>query len=185
MAGDSFVYGLTDPRDGAVRYVGATSIGHRRTKQHAYPKDSKRSPKDEWCRELRADGLRPGVTVLEYGLAVDLPVLERYWIAQLRGMDVPLLNVAKGGPGAPGMRHSMEVRERSRRAQLGAPKPKEQRDRMVATKGRPVLVDGRAWYDSIHSAARATGAHPQNIWKVVNGRRPAANGHVFAYAERE
>lgn len=53
-----FIYGLVDPRDGKVRYVGASKDPMLRYKQqlarYAWPTDLR-----EWLDELKNEGLRP------------------------------------------------------------------------------------------------------------------------------
>lgn len=57
------IYGLTDPRDGGVRYVGRTRLPLRsRLVGHISDKSNRR--KAQWIAELLALGLRPGIVTL-------------------------------------------------------------------------------------------------------------------------
>lgn len=60
-----YVYALTDPRDGAARYIGRTCDPKRRLTQHCAPERLAQSPKADWIRELRGLGLRPRLRILE------------------------------------------------------------------------------------------------------------------------
>lgn len=54
MIPNRFIYGLVDPRDGRVRYVGKTSVGLKRPKSYLTPVGD--AYKDRWVRSLRRLG---------------------------------------------------------------------------------------------------------------------------------
>lgn len=55
------VYGLVDPRDGRLRYVGSSRVPTMRYQAHTYGGDP--TTKD-WVAELKAEGLRPDLRIL-------------------------------------------------------------------------------------------------------------------------
>jgi hypothetical protein len=65
------VYGLVDPRDGSIRYVGRTGnlegrlASHTSEGRRAVPHPHENPRKCEWLRELRRAGLTFGVVILE------------------------------------------------------------------------------------------------------------------------
>lgn len=88
------IYGLTDPRTGRVRYVGASADPKRRGHEHTgKPIASIRG----WVEELCSERLRPGVTILEEVEAALAPAAEARWIKTFPD----LLNVAPAGGGRP------------------------------------------------------------------------------------
>jgi hypothetical protein len=106
------VYGLVDPRDGQLRYVGKSCSGKRRARQHANPSRSIRdfTYKGNWVNGLVAAGLRPEVEVLEFvGDAQSLDEAERFWIAYYRGLGCRLTNLTDGGDGTPGHKKTKET----------------------------------------------------------------------------
>lgn len=114
-----FVYGLIDPRTGLIRYIGKSTNGERRAKRHAFPSvlasDGNRH-KVSWIRQLQAEGLSYGITLLDVlpdGDSTGLAELEQYWIAKGRMAGWPLVNLAKGGEGGSGPK-SPETRARIR-----------------------------------------------------------------------
>jgi hypothetical protein len=93
----NLIYGLIDPRTRLIRYVGLSSRGMRRPKEHRL-----RSCPDTYCRrwirQLHALGLDYEVAVLEVlASAVQLDEAERWWIAFGRACGWPLTNVTDGG----------------------------------------------------------------------------------------
>jgi len=96
------VYGLRDPRNGEIRYVGKSSSGLRRSRAHqipAYLKQEPNSHKANWIRKLNALGLEPEPVVLQQlGSPVGLCDAERQWIAIGRAaLGKRLTNATSGG----------------------------------------------------------------------------------------
>jgi hypothetical protein len=107
------IYGLTDPRDGCVRYIGKTEQSLRlRHNQHVSSHRSAKTllnPRIRWLRELSDLGLRCGIVPLESGTDWSTDYAyerEVYWIQLYRnryrdlGQEDHLLNVARGGNGS-------------------------------------------------------------------------------------
>lgn len=96
---DAFIYSLSDPRDGVVRYVGETTTSiHLRLGYHIttafstsveYPNHSLAS----WIREMVMAGVLPKIEVLENfrGTKFDRLKREEYWTWQFDN----LFNVSK------------------------------------------------------------------------------------------
>jgi hypothetical protein len=101
MVSRFLIYGLKDPRDGAVRYIGKSCSGLARPREHARPSKRESSTyKSRWLAELERQGLTYEVVVLEQAqCAEDLSPMECFWIAQGRGMGWRLTNLTPGGDG--------------------------------------------------------------------------------------
>lgn len=95
------IYGLYDPRDGVLRYVGKTSQPlHARVVQHTAPKALRLSHhRAAWLRSLDAEGLKPEARVIEETTADEWESRERYWIAFHRAQGANLVNGTDGGEG--------------------------------------------------------------------------------------
>ncbi len=89
-----FVYALTDPRTDAVAYVGITSnTATWRFKQHLKC-DGVNKGKDAWIQQLRNEGLRPILQVLETVEAASIArEREQYWIGYYAAQQEPLRNI--------------------------------------------------------------------------------------------
>lgn len=133
----TWIYGLVDPRDGQVRYIGMTTktlearlAGHL-NESHYRPKLCYH--KSHWIRQLVALGLSPGIQLLEEVLVDDdWRTAEIRWIAYGRSQGWPLTNMTDGGEGAPGRVLSEETKRRIAIAAKGRPSPK---------KGKPVPLE--------------------------------------------
>jgi hypothetical protein len=94
------VYGLTDPRDGRIHYIGKTAnqVSRLTALRSAARRTTKPRPVHLWVRDLLVIGIEPGFVVLEGNLSEsDAYDREIYWIAYGRTAGWPLTNVAGGG----------------------------------------------------------------------------------------
>lgn len=117
------VYGLVDPRNGELRYVGKSVCGFGRPCRHAWPSYLCRdhTHKGYWIRQLLRDGLMYEVEVLEVlAHPMELPEAEMFWIAYMRFVGCRLTNTTAGGEGTWGTRKSAETRRRMSIARGGA-----------------------------------------------------------------
>ncbi len=141
------VYGLFDPRNGELRYVGktATSKAHRYGQHLALARRLRRGsqPVHCWIHSLLSRQLKPEIDVLEQ--SEDGVEAERFCIAYFRSLGCRLLNLTAGGEGIPGYRHSPDTRERLRLARRQRPPHSmETRRRMSEShRGRPCTPEVR------------------------------------------
>ena len=90
------IYALTDPRTGAVRYIGKANDPAKRLKGHMRDARRRQTPVYAWINKLVRLGMAPGLLVLEADCA-DWRESERRLIAEARARGDRLLNVADGG----------------------------------------------------------------------------------------
>jgi hypothetical protein len=112
-----FIYSLSDPRTGQVRYIGKANDPKIRLYGHI---DSRRllkkTPKNAWLRELIANGLQPTIDILETTDLACWQDREQRWISAMRDAGASLTNITSGGEGTEGYRHSQESKEMIRAA---------------------------------------------------------------------
>ena len=124
---EHIIYGLKDPRDGRIRYVGKSCYGISRARRHSSVKalaiDD--THKGRWIKQLASLGLAPIIIVLEAGLTEEtLSEAEVKWIAKGRSESWGLTNICDGGEGRQvGYVCSPETKEKVRLAKLGKPRP--------------------------------------------------------------
>lgn len=141
------IYGLVDPRDLLVHYVGKSSSGLNEPRSYAARSAARRSSRRrvyEWVREMREDGCMFEIVVLEkitdprapstacwwtrFRNPTALSDAERWWIAYGRATGWPLTNATEGGEGTVGFRHTEEYRERARQYALASDLGKRSRN---------------------------------------------------------
>jgi hypothetical protein len=91
------IYGLLDPRDGKLRYIGKAVCARKRLKSHLRDARRRDTPLYRWVKELTGLGIVPGLKILEVCPIELWEVREMAWIRTAREMGGFLLNQAKGG----------------------------------------------------------------------------------------
>ena len=108
----NIIYGLVDPRTLLVRYVGKSTHGMTRPREHRRPsrlRDGGR--RANWIKSLLALGLNYEITVLEEAASKEaLYAAERWWVSYGRACEWPLTNLTDGGEGVHGWKASEATR---------------------------------------------------------------------------
>lgn len=88
------IYGLVDPRDGTIRYVGRSVRAKGRLQQHLQEENVNKK-KDKWLRELKKLGMAPRMERLESleCTATEAEKREVQWIEYLLSRGAPLTNI--------------------------------------------------------------------------------------------
>lgn len=92
-ASDVFIYGLIDPRDIRIKYVGQTIDMARRYREHC--EDVSGNAKSLWVRELKGKGLVPQMVQLEVVSRQSANYKENWWIQLLKNNGEVVTNTAK------------------------------------------------------------------------------------------
>lgn len=108
----SIIYVLIDPRTGEIRYIGKSTCGLKRPRDHTKPKTLKKNTAycGNWLRQLVAAGLEPTIKVIEVCTRDQLAVSEKKWIARGRKLGWKLTNLTDGGDGTLGWKPSETTR---------------------------------------------------------------------------
>lgn len=97
------IYGLVDPRDGSLRYIGKSSQGLLRAREHNYPSylDVDKTYCGNWIRKLQKLKLKyTWVVIQEFEDADILSQAEIHWISYYRSIGFRLTNMTNGGEGS-------------------------------------------------------------------------------------
>lgn len=98
----TYIYGLKDPRDGLIHYVGKSVHPRNRLQQHLH--DTSSTPKALWIRTLCIAGYRPELVILDKVRNSEWQNAEKRWIEEGREKGWPLTNSTGGGDGVPANR---------------------------------------------------------------------------------
>lgn len=147
----SFIYALS--YDNEVRYVGVTKNIAKRFRDHLQPSNLKRNTyKNNWLRELLANGESPAISVLEETHADKAAEAEQRWIRVKREAGCRLTNGTVGGEGC--QEPSPETR-----AKIGA-----------AHRGKCLSPETRAKIGAAHRGQRASAATRAKMSALRVGR---------------
>jgi len=175
------IYGLFDPRDGELRYIGKSEAGlKRRLAEHLMPSYlATPSHKNSWIKGLLAEGVQPvGVVLQRLSTSAELCDAERYWITFFRAQGCRLTNMTDGGEGFGKRPVSAETRAKMRAAKLGKKQSPEHIAKRIAPRiGRPLSAEHRA---SCSAAAKRRGISAATRAAAI----AAATGRVRTEAER-
>ena len=140
--GNSGIYGLIDPRDGCLAYVGYSVNFKKRVATHCSPSHLRKpTKKNNWIKYLISQGLKPILEVIEEielsgDKSADLKLLgeaEIFWIASFVAIGVELKNGNDGGKGeCAGRPLSEEHKAKLLMANLGRSVSKETRSKLSA-----------------------------------------------------
>ena len=92
----TYIYGLEDPLNGKIFYVGKSDNPKRRLTQHLNVGKS-RTKKAKVIKALKRNNLKPRLVILETVQKTRWEGAEKKWIKELRRSGHPLTNVAPGG----------------------------------------------------------------------------------------
>jgi hypothetical protein len=130
-----YIYGLYDPRNGNLRYIGKTISLKKRFYGHI--KDKAENYKNHWIKSLKSLGMVPEMRVLETienSNDEDWQERERIWISDSFNLGHPLTNLDSGGNSGSsksqktkelirikktGLRHSEETKKKMGDARRG------------------------------------------------------------------
>lgn len=115
----NLVYFLQDPISMEIRYIGLSTIGVKRMRQHSQPAflQKDKTYKANWIRTLISKGLKPLSKVIQtfdHSSREELQEAEKYWISYYKSIGCPLTNLTSGGDGAIGYKWKENDPRRSR-----------------------------------------------------------------------
>lgn len=125
------IYALIDPRTKLPFYVGKTNDPKIRLKGHRTGRGT--TPSAVFIREIRVEGYRPEMEILELCDEKDWQDREAFWVEfyLFRFGETQVLNVMEGGvQSGRFMKHSAATCERLRQMFKGRPIPQEQREQI-------------------------------------------------------
>lgn len=128
---------MRDPITNEIRYVGKTIKPlHRRLAAHIAPCElAKRSHKTHWLRQLKEEGLKPTIELVEVVTADEnWEEAEQYWISLFKAMGSPLTNQTNGGRGNVGYKRTPEALRKASEKTKGRPLTKEHAAAIAASK---------------------------------------------------
>ena len=172
----NLIYVLLDPDTYEVRYVGLSTRGLERPREHIRPSSVRRAKgyKGNWLRKLFSEGKTPLIRVIQQWFFIpyeDLCAAEVYWINYFNDLGCPLTNLCIGGQGPVGYTHTPEAIEKIRDAGTG---------RKYPNRKKPDFREG--WLDELSEKMKdnkfALGHQHTEEWKASASKRLKGNKHA-------
>ena len=129
------VYGLFDPRNNELKYIGYTQNYKSRLEQHCRPSKLKiNSHKNNWIKSVKADNLIPIIQILEnYDNKADALGAEIDLIAYFKAIGCNLTNVTSGGDEGVIYARTDEIRSKISKSSTGRKHTKEAKAKISKT----------------------------------------------------
>jgi len=168
------IYGLVDPRDGQLRYVGMSSTGFvRANHKHSAHCGS-------WIKSLKNVELKPDVIVIEeFQFSEDvnkrLSDAEIFWIDYFKMIGSNLTNMTKGGDGILSPM-SQEIRDKISLSKKG---------QVPWIKGKTHSAETRKKLSASHLGVRLTDEHRKNIGLAEMGHPSYTKGMKFSQETKD
>lgn len=172
----NIIYGLVDPRTSMVRYIGLSSKGLARPRQHRKPSSFENNTyKSSWVSSLHKQGLDFEIVVLQESTLESLNDDERWWIAYGRISGWPLTNMTEGGDGMLGRICTDETRARmsaSGRGRAMPPVSEETKNKIGnANRGKVRSPELRALWSKLALGRRVSPEAREKIRRASTGRK--------------
>ena len=170
MSNTTFIYGLFDPRNYQLRYVGKADNVEKRLSQHIKQvkhRQYKNRYVCNWIRQLLSEGLTPSVEILEECTQGSWKEKEIAWITDCKKFGLKLCNLTNGGDGTQGYVFSDETKQKlsdMRRGKTTSLKgqsiSEEHRDNISkALKGKPSHRKGKTLSDEHRAKIKNNASH--------------------------
>ena len=207
MENNVYIYGLKDPRDCQIKYIGKTINIDRRWKEHNQIHRNKKSKKNSWITHLLQNNMQPIMEILEECEESMWIEREMYWIKYYQWLGFDLKNMTSGGESNHGYIFTEEDRLKQSKSQKLRHKtnPFTKETRVKLSKKAKETLNGldnlklgskksqipiiqktkdgkiiKEW-DSLQKAADELGIERSNISHCLRGRIKTSGGFKWEY----
>lgn len=187
------IYMLIDPRTNMVRYVGKANNVSQRYKAHLNRARKHQIHKKNWIEQLKKEGLKPIIEVIDIVPIDNWIFWETYWISQMRTWGFDLINYTNGGDGCTfgnqcsfkkgntlwlGKTHSEETKKliSENSWMKGKPSIKRKSIKQLTLEGGLIKI-----WDCILDAEKGTNSSSSKIVCCCKGTRKTHNGFKWEY----
>lgn len=169
-----FVYSLSDPRNGSVKYIGITSNPKRRLEKHLSYK--KINLKSNWIKSLLNSGVSPIMTLVDSSnTREEINEKEKFWIVKYREWGCDLKNMTDGGDGGNtfgGRKHTQLSKDKISIANKGRKRDLNYLNENKRKKVEQICPDTKKVinvFASVVEAHQKTSASKTNIARFASG----------------
>jgi group I intron endonuclease len=121
-----YIYGLIDPINNEIRYVGKSVNPIMRLRKHISERFKHDSYKDRWIRKIISNDTKPEIIIIDEVLNDNWCFWEQFYISYFKMVGARLTNSTIGGdqpPSTKGRKHSDETKKKMSQNKSGKPIP--------------------------------------------------------------
>jgi group I intron endonuclease len=115
----TYIYSLSDPFTGLVRYIGKADDLRVRYNNHVSLKGKESTRKSAWVKSLIKKGAKPIIEIVDFVDKAEWKFWEQFYISLFKSWGFVLVNSTDGGEGLVGYKTSDETKQKLRLANLG------------------------------------------------------------------
>lgn len=115
----TYIYSLSDPFTGQVRYIGKADDLRVRFNNHVSLKGKESTKKSAWIKSLIKKGAKPIIEIVDIVDKAEWKFWEQFYISLFKSWGFRLVNSTDGGEGLVGYKTSDETKLKLRLANLG------------------------------------------------------------------
>ncbi|MCX6218321.1 GIY-YIG nuclease family protein [Spirosoma sp.] len=123
----TFIYALSCPTSGDIRYIGKADCLFLRLKSHLNEANKRGNYRRHWIKSLVDDGLIPEIEIIDECPIEEWGFWEQHYIDLFRSWGLNLVNTAAGGKGG---RVSFEANEKRKASLRGQRFTEERKDKI-------------------------------------------------------
>lgn len=176
-----FIYGLVDPTNNQLRYVGKSVNPKNRFRKHLQESKKKVTYKDRWVNKLLENNIKPELLIIDVVDINDWVFWEQHYIEYFKKIGCKLTNATKGGDNPPiktGKKRTKEEIEKIRKSNLGKKRSEETKKKIsMSKKGKPI--------EHLNNGKERSLSHRINLSLSLRGRESPNKGKKYSKEHSE
>jgi hypothetical protein len=171
-----YIYGLVDPTNNELRYVGKSINPNSRYRKHLQDSKKKISYKDKWIDSLLNKKIKPELLIIDVVSNDNWGFWEIHYISYFKSIGCRLSNLTNGGENPPnhkGRKRTPQEIKKISDSQKGMKRTDESKKKMSdAKKGKPI--------PHLNNGKPRTEEHKKNLGLSLKGRVSPNKGKKFS-----
>ncbi len=170
----TYIYSLSCPTTGQVRYVGKADNVNYRFASHI--SETKNTHKCRWINSLKKKGLLPSIEIIDEVSVAEWKFWERHYISLYKSWGFRLTNATMGGDGCNLIGgHSAEAKAKIKLKRASQVITEEAKRKLsIAGKGRVVSAETRIKIGLIHKGLKMSLEHKKKLLAINLGKKHSA-----------
>ena len=171
-----FIYGLIDPSNNELKYIGKSVNPKNRFRKHLQDSVKKITFKDKWINKLIKNNQKPELIIIDVVDSNDWVFWEKHYIAYYKYIGCSLTNLTDGGDNPPnrkGIKRTKDEIEKIRKSNLGKKRSDETKKNISLSKiGKPI--------NHLNNGKERSHLHKINLSLSLKGRKSPNKGKKYS-----